>query len=97
VESNPPGAIVKVGAKIVNGIVVYSSARTIGTTPVTAQLAPADITMEGQGGSFANLHVQVEKQGYIPSDNIIGLGQNGHLENGKTYLVSVTLRPLGSR
>jgi hypothetical protein len=92
VVSNPPGAGVYVGAKSIDRIIRYETGRYVGRTPLTTTITNADISMEGQNRSIANIHVDVRKKGYLSHDFTIGLGEYGRLESGKTYKVDVNLR-----
>ena len=91
VTSDPPGAEVYIGAKSVDRVIQYQTGRYVGKTPLTTTITNADISMEGQNSSIANIHVDVRKNGYLSHDFIIGLGEYGKLESGKTYQVEVSL------
>ena len=91
VVSNPVGADVYVGAKSINRIVNYETGRHVGKTPLTVFLTDSDVSMEGENNAFANIHVEVKKNGYIPYDYVINLGEYGKVEPGKMYEVDVNL------
>lgn len=97
VVSNPSGATVEIGVKSVGGVLQDGTGRKVGgLTPVIAEIFPSDISWEGQGQTFANINVNVMKEGYTPFTSVIGLGQNGRLEAGRTYEVNVNLNRAGS-
>ena len=82
IETDPPGASVTVAGRVISG-----------TTPVTVELSDSDVTRTQIGDSYVPGVAQ--KPGYLPSDFRLDLGgvRKGKLERGKTYLVSVQLRP----
>jgi len=93
VVSYPAGADVYVGAKSIDRIIRYETGIYVGKTPLTALIMDSYLSMEGKNNAIANIHVEVKKNGYIPYDYVISLGEYGRVEPGKLYKVNVTLSP----
>jgi hypothetical protein len=88
VFSSPAGATVEVGIQAVDGVVTSGTGRVVGVTPIVGlELFDSDVSY---GGTFTNLYVEVRRDGYVPSLQIIGLGDTG-LQPGRTYEINVTL------
>ncbi len=89
-ESSPPGALVEIGFKTINGIVTPGTGRIVGPTPTTVELIANDVDTTSVGSA---IWVRMYKDGYIEHITGITFGPSGKPDPGRTYHKALTLTP----
>jgi hypothetical protein len=87
IRSDPPGAEVEVGLKVVGGVVTAGTGHRPGRTPCEAVIRPSDID------GFGNLNWSMTLDGYMPAMGALHIGPQPTA--GRTYAVDQKLRKLG--
>ncbi|MCB0142806.1 MAG: hypothetical protein KDE50_23105 [Caldilineaceae bacterium] len=93
--SDPTGALVELGIQEVNSVVTPGTGRIVGRTPLEAvELRSSDISIN-QDYNYANLHVWLTLDGYLPLAAGITLGEaDAKFEPGDHFEIDVQLESM---